>query len=200
MSWTREQVLARVAADFPAARHDAVIAALDEYPGDTPAGRARLQLAVLDLARGDIARVRELAAHANVDYRDVLYSANNEGASDRSASEEAIARAFSGHDFASAYEHMAQEISWTLVGGERLVGRDAVVRRCEESAAYIAGVTTRFAKLEVLSGGGFVVVESEATFTDDGGDTSIVASCDVYRFSGGMLSAISSYNVELPDD
>ena len=75
-SWTRDQVIATIATQFPAEEREAVLATLDAYPGDTPAGRARIQLAILALAAGDMRKVRDWAAHANVDFRDVLYAAN----------------------------------------------------------------------------------------------------------------------------
>jgi hypothetical protein len=75
-SWTRERVVATVAEQFPPDLRTAVLSALDEYLGDTPAGRARVQLAVLKIAEGDIKRVQELAGHATVDFRDILYTAD----------------------------------------------------------------------------------------------------------------------------
>ena len=51
------------------------LAALDAYPGDTPEGRARVQLAVLKQCGGDLARLRELVDLAGRDYRDVLVGA-----------------------------------------------------------------------------------------------------------------------------
>jgi hypothetical protein len=77
-SWTREQVLDRVAEQFPPELRAMVLATLDQYPGDTPAGRARVQLAILKAAAGDLEKVRTYTAHANVDFRDVLYWAEGE--------------------------------------------------------------------------------------------------------------------------
>ena len=71
--WTRERVLARIAADFSAEQYDDVLLALDEYAGDTPSGRARVQLAILEAAAGDLVKVRAYVDHAKIDFRDVLY-------------------------------------------------------------------------------------------------------------------------------
>jgi hypothetical protein len=78
-SWSREQVIVAIAKRFAPDERDAVLAALDSYRGDTPAGRARVQLAILEVAAGDAAKVREYAAHANVDFRDVLFWAEHQG-------------------------------------------------------------------------------------------------------------------------
>jgi hypothetical protein len=81
-TWTREAVLERVARDFEDSQHAMVLAALDEYPGDSAAGRARVQLAVLALANGSLELVRQNVAHARADYRDVLYSAEHDARSE----------------------------------------------------------------------------------------------------------------------
>ena len=72
-SWSREDVVQRVARDFPLEQREEVLTTLDQYPGDTPGGRARVQLAVLSAAGGDLMKVRAYVAHANIDFRDVLY-------------------------------------------------------------------------------------------------------------------------------
>ena len=69
-----------MAEQFPPELREAVLSALDVYSGDTPAGRARVQLAILKIARGNVERVHQLVAHAVVDFRDILYTANLERA------------------------------------------------------------------------------------------------------------------------
>ena len=110
-----------------------------------------------------------------------------------------VAEAFSSHRFSQVYPHLADDVRWRNVGGDDIIGRDLVVAKCEESAQYLSSVTTTFAQLETIPAGDYVVVQSEATYTDGGGDESRVASCDVYQFAGDMLVAITSYNVELTD-
>ena len=43
-----------------------------------------------------------------------------------------------------------------------------------------------------------VVIDSEAEYVDDDGESSHVASCDLYEFIDGNIAAITSYNVEVP--
>lgn len=109
-----------------------------------------------------------------------------------------IAEAFSRHDFTTATPHLADEVTWDNVGSEPIVGRQEVVAACERSTTYLTAVTTHFVRLDVVDAGDTVVVESLAEYTggvDD--EPSIVASCDVYRFRDGLLTAIRSYNVEV---
>ena len=121
---------------------------------------------------------------------------------------EKIARAFSSHRFELALPHLADDVVWTLVGGDPLIGRKAVKKACERTTsgaaspgrtpADLADVTTEFQRFRTVVGEDSVVVDSLARYTEAGGDVSIVASCDVYDFDDGRITEIVSYTVELP--
>lgn len=112
---------------------------------------------------------------------------------------EKIARAFSSHRFELALPHLADDVIWTLVGGETLIGRKAVKKAIERTTADLASVTTEFQRFRTVVGEESVVVDSLARYTDAGGDVSIVASCDLYDFDAdGRITEIVSYTVELP--
>ncbi|MET0975500.1 MAG: nuclear transport factor 2 family protein [Leifsonia sp.] len=110
---------------------------------------------------------------------------------------EEIARAFSGHDFAAAIEYLADDVVWDLVGDDPIVGRAAVEEACRASGEYLATATTVFDEFRSIVGASTVVIDSRATYTDADGDRSVVASCDLYDFSAGRITAIRSYNLEL---
>lgn len=76
---------------------------------------------------------------------------------------EQIARSFSSHAFEDTYPYLSDEVRWTVVGGELLEGKDAVIRACGESAKYLSGVTTTFDAFKVIVADTYVVVESSAT-------------------------------------
>lgn len=111
---------------------------------------------------------------------------------------EKIARAFSSHRFDQALPHLADDVVWTLVGDKPLIGRKAVKKACERTAADLAGVTTEFQRFRTVVGDESVVVESLGRYTGADGDVSIVASCDVYDFDDERITEIVSYTVELP--
>ena len=112
---------------------------------------------------------------------------------------EKIARAFSSHRFELALPHLADDVIWSLVGAETLIGRKKVKKAIEKTAADLSAVTTEFQRFRTVVGEESVVVDSLARYTDAGGDVSIVASCDVYDFDGdGRITEIVSYTVELP--
>ena len=68
---TAEDVQRAVAATFPEANRLAALTALKRY--NLRREDARVQLAILVLADGDLAEVKRLVAAANEDYRDLLY-------------------------------------------------------------------------------------------------------------------------------
>ena len=110
---------------------------------------------------------------------------------------EKIARAFSSHRFELALPHLADDIVWTVVGADPLIGRKAVKKAIERTAADLAAVTTEFQRFRTGVGEDSVAVDSLARYA--AGDVSIVASCDLYDFADdGRITEIVSYLVELP--
>lgn len=114
-------------------------------------------------------------------------------------STEKIACAFSSHRFDVALPYLADDVIWTLVGSDPLIGRKAVKKACERTASGLAAVTTEFQRQRTVVGEDSVVVDSLARYTGADGDISVVASCDVYDFDdAGRITEIVSYTVELP--
>lgn len=110
-----------------------------------------------------------------------------------------IAQAFSGHEFPRTYPYLSDTIQWNLVGSERIVGKESVLRTCQESTAYFNTVTTTFVQFVVLTGDDFVVVDSLADYTDAQQQTTRIASCDIYRFENGKLADITSYTTDVSE-
>lgn len=111
---------------------------------------------------------------------------------------EETASSFVRHAFADTYEHMHDDIRWNIVGTALVEGRDAVIAMCDGSAGHLGALRTEFTAFRVRGGPGFVAVDSEATYTDPDGESSRVASCDLFTFTGAQLTEIVSYTVELP--
>src|SRR5215213_6665788 len=108
-----------------------------------------------------------------------------------------IAGAFSGHRFSDAYGALHPDVRWTAVGQEVLTGREAVVDACEATLAELATTTVEFSRFLVVADGEAAAVDVVGRYVDADGGTSVVSSCDVYEFRGGMVAAITSYAVEL---
>ena len=108
-----------------------------------------------------------------------------------------IAEAFCSYRFAVTYPYMADEIKWNIVGREELMGREAVIDRCDKSAKFLETVSPTITKLKINRAETCVIVEGAAQFQDQENQTSSVASCDVFQFLDGQLVEITSYVVEL---
>ncbi|WP_181781402.1 nuclear transport factor 2 family protein [Pseudonocardia pini] len=108
-----------------------------------------------------------------------------------------IAEAFSRHDFALAYPHLAPDVRWVAHGAGTTTGRDEVTAVCERTLTDLARTTTTFPSWRTVVGEDAVVVDVVARYEQPDG-VFVVASCDLYDFTDGMITAITSYVVELP--
>ena len=108
-----------------------------------------------------------------------------------------LAGAFSRHAFRDVEPSLADDVRWTLVGGEVVVGKAAVMALCEQTARDLTDVTTTWESFRVLDAGASVVVESWATYAAREGDASRVASCDLYDFDDDLIVGITSFTVEV---
>lgn len=113
---------------------------------------------------------------------------------------EQIAEAFSRHRFAETYAHLAPDVRWDSVGGSTVSGRDAVIAACDDSSAFLSEMTTEFRKFRSVVGSDAVVIDSLAEYAEADGQTSVVASCDIYDFVEGELTTITSYTVEVGEE
>ena len=112
---------------------------------------------------------------------------------------EQIAEAFCSHRFAETFPYMADEIKWNMIGREELIGREAVIAHCNKGLKFLETVSTTYPKLKIYRAETCVIVEGAAQFRNKDNQTSSVASCDVFRFSDGRLTEITSYVINLKD-
>ena len=112
---------------------------------------------------------------------------------------EELARAFSGHRFEETFERIAPDATWHLVGQARVEGRDAIVTACRGTSQENAGVETGWLRFVSTGTGDVVAVDAVGRYAGPDG-VAVVSSCDIYEFHGGVVTAITSYAVELPSD
>ena len=79
-----------------------------------------------------------------------------------------IAEAFSGHQFSDAYDHLAADIEWVLIGDATIQGRDQVIQACEQTAAELTETTTEFLRFLTIAGTGAVAVDTVARYEGGG--------------------------------
>jgi hypothetical protein len=108
-----------------------------------------------------------------------------------------ISEDFSKHRFEDTFPHFSDTIQWHLIGDKVLIGKDDIVETCRQSAQYLSGVTTRFKKFKTIIDDNCVVIDSLADYIDESGNITTVSSCDIYEFTEGQLSEITSYCIEI---
>ncbi|GAB3954281.1 hypothetical protein GCM10028805_39450 [Spirosoma harenae] len=108
-----------------------------------------------------------------------------------------LAKAFSRHKFDLTYPYLLDTIHWNVVGSQHIEGKQNVIDACQQSAAYLAGVTTTFHKFVLITTDNYVVIDSTAEYVDSEQNSTTVASCDIYEFSSGKLAAITSYTIQV---
>ncbi|MDZ4270651.1 MAG: nuclear transport factor 2 family protein [Mycobacterium sp.] len=108
----------------------------------------------------------------------------------------AVGRAFSEHRFDEALDHLAKDVTWTIVGGMVLEGAEAVRQTCRGTLESLEGTSVEFDRCVTAAGSDVVAVDTVARYVRPDGVTA-VASCAIYEFDGELITAITSYAVEV---
>jgi limonene-1,2-epoxide hydrolase len=108
-----------------------------------------------------------------------------------------VAEAFSTHRFREVYDFFHPDIQWVLVGVARLEGRDQVVSACEGSLKELARTTTQFLRFKTAAGPEVVAIDAIARYVDAKWKSTFVSSCDIFEFTEGSLTKVTSYTVEV---
>jgi hypothetical protein len=112
----------------------------------------------------------------------------------------AVAEAFSSHRFADVYDALAEEVVWAVPGQPALVGRSAVESACDATTASLRETRVTVLRFLVIDSHQAVAVDSVTRYVDLDETVSLVSSSDFYEFADGLLTAITSYAVELGPD
>ncbi len=108
-----------------------------------------------------------------------------------------IAENFSKHNFETTFPYLLDNIEWNMVGGELTIGKENVIKNCNQSSEYLKTTQTTFTKFLILESENYVTVDTVSEYIDKDKTISKVASCDIYKFNQGQLVEITSYCVEL---
>jgi ketosteroid isomerase-like protein len=110
-----------------------------------------------------------------------------------------VAEAFSGHRFAEAYDHLAEDVRWVLPGQTTIEGKTAVVAACDASASEMSTLASaEFSRFVSVADDRIAAVDAVARYVSRDGGVSVVSSADIYEFDGrGQVTMITSYAVEL---
>lgn len=108
-----------------------------------------------------------------------------------------VAQNFSIGEFSSVYNHIAEKAIWTVVGESEFTGKEAILKNCEQVAAYFRSVETKFMTTHIIAEGRKVVVSGTAEFIRGGKTVSFISACDVYEFGEtDQIEKIRSYCIQ----
>lgn len=110
-----------------------------------------------------------------------------------------LAEAFSGHRFDEVYDHLAEDVRWSLPGRAPIEGKPDVVAACESAAAEFRRLAgTDLLRFVSVAEERRAAVDAVVRYRSTDGGVSVVASADIYEFDDdGMLTTVTSYAVEL---
>jgi hypothetical protein len=110
----------------------------------------------------------------------------------------AIATAFSKGEFDQIYDHLTDNARWEVLGENSFENKQAIIKQCNEVAAYFKTVTTHFELLQVIEEKNKVAITGTAEFIRNGERISFVHGCDIYQFTEqGQLQSITSYCIQI---
>lgn len=75
---------------------------------------------------------------------------------------------------------------------EAILGKSDTLKACEEAASGPRDVKTTFTRFKVMTTDDCVVVDSQAEYVGDDGESSHVAPCDIYEFTDGNGHTVDS--------
>lgn len=108
--------------------------------------------------------------------------------------EKRLASAFSDGKFDVTYAHLHEDVLWKVPGENEFKGKQAVIERCEEVAAYFTSLTTNFVTHHIIAEGNLVVVNGAGEFLRDGKRISLIEASEWYEFDGNeQIIKIYSY-------
>jgi len=75
-----------------------------------------------------------------------------------------IAISFSNGEFEKVYNTFSDNISWRVTGESLFTGKSAVVKNCDQTAAYFKTVKTNFLIQNIVVGANYVAINVTAEF------------------------------------
>ncbi len=112
-----------------------------------------------------------------------------------------VAESFSKGRFTETYDYLAPDVHWVVVEESETTGKEEVIKKCGQVAAYFESVETDFKTQHIVRSEQIVVVSGTAEFFRGGTSISFVSACDMYEFDDSdHLSKITSYCIQRKKD
>ena len=97
----------------------------------------------------------------------------------------AACEAYSRGEGDKAYDSIAEEVQWHIIGDHTIIGLDGIKEMCAEAAAE---GTPNFENTRTITGKHHIIVEGSDLDND-------VHYCDIYTTEGGLITEITSYSL-----
>lgn len=108
-----------------------------------------------------------------------------------------IAKAFSIGEFEKIYKFISNNAEWTVIEEEKIIGKQAIIDKCEQVGNYFKSVTTNFKTLNIIADENKVVINGTAEFIRDNKRVSFISACDVYEFNDNtQIQKVTSYCIQ----
>ncbi len=108
-----------------------------------------------------------------------------------------IAEAFSGGNFEVVYPFLTEQTRWAVIEEFDITGKEQIIEKCKQTAAYFQSVTTHFKTLHIIEDTNRIAINGTAKFIRDNKQVAFVSSCDVYEFNdSNQLLNITSYCIQ----
>ena len=107
-----------------------------------------------------------------------------------------IAVAFSSQNYDEVEPYLAEDIFWDLVAANPRLDKGEVLVLLRGTKQNLKVLTSTVLEQRVIDGGDTVVVDSVIEYVDSNGEKSVVSSCDLFEFEGGLVTHIRSYSGE----
>ena len=100
---------------------------------------------------------------------------------------------FENNELEGFLEHCAEDIEWTMVGEKTTAGKDGVREWMNSMNGHEPPkITSR----NMLAEGDSVAAHGEMTMKNESGETVSYTYCDIYRFTDGKISELTSFVVK----
>jgi len=108
-----------------------------------------------------------------------------------------IAETFSNGNFEVVYPFITEQTRWTVIEEFDIAGKEQLIEKCNQTAAYFQSVTTQFTTLNIIEDNNRIAINGTAEFIRNNKSIAFVYSCDVYEFDDkNMLLNITSYCIQ----
>jgi limonene-1,2-epoxide hydrolase len=105
-----------------------------------------------------------------------------------------ISQQFSSGNFPFCYAYFSDDITWTIVGNNAVIGKKQVISFCNKMMEEMASSTLN--NTNIIAAENNIAIEGYCNYTDADNKACKVTYCDVYKFLNDKIISITSYCID----